>query len=79
MRMVYWVVAVAGAAFLGWAHDHTDELTVMFAFVLIIGGILGVLAPRRFLVSWVIAGTPIPIVETLLHYGLIGAPTRRRR
>ena len=63
-----------GAAFLGWAHDHTDEIPIVFGFVLLIGAILGALGPRRFLASWAIAGAPIPIVETLVRYRWMTAP-----
>lgn len=72
--MVYWITALAGAGFVGWAHDHTDELPIVLGFVLILGVILGALWPRRFLLSWAIAGAPVPIVETLVHFRLIGAP-----
>jgi hypothetical protein len=74
MTITYWVAALAGAVFLGWAHDHTDEVPIVFGFVMIVGAVLGAVAPRRYLASWVIASVPVPIVETLLHFRLIGAP-----
>jgi hypothetical protein len=74
MNAAYWISALAGAAFLGFAHSHTDELPIVFGFVMIVGALLGAIAPRRFLLSWAITGAPIPIVETLVHYSLISAP-----
>jgi len=74
MIAVYWIIALAGAAFLGFAHCHTDEIPIVFGFVIIVGAILGALAPRRFLLSWAITGAPVPIVEMLVHYSLLSAP-----
>lgn len=74
MKALYWTAALCGAAFLGWAHCHTDEIPVVFGFVIIVGALLGALAPARFILSWAITGAPIPIVETLVHYSLIHAP-----
>jgi hypothetical protein len=74
MNASYWIVALVGAGFLGFAHCHTDELPIVLGFVIIVGTLLGALSPRRFLLSWVITGAPIPIVETLVHYSLIHAP-----
>jgi hypothetical protein len=68
MKITYWLTALTGAAFLGWAHSHTDELPIVFGFVLITGAVLGALAPRRFLLSWLIASAPVPMVETLVRY-----------
>jgi hypothetical protein len=73
-RAAYWMVALLGAVFLGWAHVHTDELPIVLGFVLITGAVLGAMAPQRFLLSWLIAGAPVPIMETLVHYRLLTAP-----
>jgi hypothetical protein len=74
MRNVYWISLVAAAAFLGWANLHTDEVPILLGFVLIAGGLLGVINPKRFLISLAVIGAPLPIVETLLHFGLVSAP-----
>ncbi len=74
MRIAWWVAAVAGALFLVWAHVHTDEIPIVFGFVLLVGVLLGVLGSGRFLASWVIAGAPVPVVETLVRYHWMTAP-----
>jgi hypothetical protein len=74
MKTAYWIIAVAGACFVGWADDHTDETPIILGFVLIFGAVLGSLAPRRFLLSWAIAGAPVFIVEVLVFYRVISAP-----
>ena len=74
MKTLYWTTAVCGAGFLGWAHCHTDEIPVVLGFVIIVGALLGALAPCKAIVSWLIVGAPIPIVEILVHYSLIHAP-----
>jgi hypothetical protein len=73
MKIAYWAVAPAGALFLAWAHTHTDELPIVFGFVLIVGAVLGALAPRLFPISWLIAAAPLPIVETLVRYKALNA------
>jgi len=77
MFRIYWFAAIAGAVFVGWAHDHTDELPIVLGFVLLLGVALGALEPRRFAVSWAIAGAPMAIVEALVRYGRMRAPWPR--
>jgi len=77
MYRIYWVTALAGALFVGWAHDHTDELPIVLGFVLLLGAGLGALEPRRFALSWAIAGAPVPVVETVVRYGWMNAPWPR--
>ena len=74
MTWLYWITAVCGATFLGWAHCHTDEIPIVLGFVIIVGAVLGAISPRRFALSWAITGAPVPIVETLVHFSLIHAP-----
>jgi hypothetical protein len=74
MKIAWWTAAVAGALFLGWAHDHTDEIPIVFGFVLLVGGILGALGPGRFFASWAIASAPVPVVETLVRFHVMTAP-----
>jgi hypothetical protein len=74
MNVAYWIAVLAGTGFLFFAHSHTDEIPVVFGFVIIVGAILGALMPRRAILSWFLTGAPIPIVETLVHYSLIRAP-----
>jgi hypothetical protein len=74
MNRMYWITAFLGAGFLGWAHCHTDEIPIVFGFVIITGALLGALWPRRAVLSWAFVGAPIPIVELLVHYSLLQAP-----
>ena len=74
MKQLYWPSALCGAAFLGWAHCHTDEIPIVFGLVIIVGALLGVVSPRRAVLSWAVVGAPIPVVEILVHYSLIRAP-----
>jgi hypothetical protein len=74
MNVVYWVCVLAVAGFVGWTHDHTDEIPVVLGFVLILSTVLGVMFPRRALITGLLTGAPVFIVETLVHYSLIRAP-----
>jgi hypothetical protein len=74
MKTAWWFAAILGPLFLGWAHVHTDEIPVVLGFVLIVSAVLGALEPSRFLVSWAVAGAPLFVAETLVHFGMIGAP-----
>lgn len=74
MRFAYWIAAVFGSGFLAWAHCHTDEIPIVFAFVIAVGAVLGAIAPRRAVFSWIVAAAPVPLVETLVHYSLLRAP-----
>ncbi len=59
---------------MGFAHCHTDELPIVLGLVLIMGGVLGALAPRMFPLSWPAAGAPVFVVETLVHFHVLSAP-----
>jgi hypothetical protein len=74
MKRAYWFAVIFCAGFLGWAHCHTDEIPVVFGFVIIAGAILGALSPRRAVVSWALVGAPILVAEILVHYSLVHAP-----
>jgi hypothetical protein len=74
MKRLYWLASTAAAGFIGWAHCHTDELPIVFGFVVITAALLGAFDAKRFLVNWAIIGAAIPADETLLHFGLIHAP-----
>ena len=69
-----WVCVVIGACFIGWTHDHTDEIPVVLGFILILSAILGGVFPRRPWLTGFLMGVPPFIVETLVHYGVIRAP-----
>lgn len=71
---VYWISVLAAAAFIGWSHDHTDEIPVILGFILILSGILGVVFPSHPLITGFLLGAPVFLVETLVHFRLIGAP-----
>jgi hypothetical protein len=74
MKVAYWVCVLVVAGFIGWTHDHTDEIPVVLGFVLILNTILGVMFPRRALVTGLLTGVPPFIVETLVHFAVIRAP-----
>jgi hypothetical protein len=72
--VIQWLCVAAGAAFIGWTHAHTDEIPVVLGFVLIIGAGLGGVFPRRPWLTGFLLGAPVFVVETGVHYSLIGAP-----
>jgi hypothetical protein len=74
LNTAYWIAAALGAGFVGFAHCHTDEIPVVFGFVIVVGAVLGGIAPRRAVLSWAIVGAPVPIVEMLVRYSLLQAP-----
>lgn len=68
-------VALFGAfCFMMWAHLHTDEIPVVFAFLAAIGFALGAAVPGRFVWSWIAPAMGIPGAEMLVHYSLARAP-----
>ena len=69
-----WFCVLAGAAFIGWTHAHTDEIPVVLGFILILSALLGGVFPRRPWLTGFLMGVPPFIVETLHHFGLIHAP-----
>ena len=74
MRVLYWPCLRAAAAFLVWAHTHTDEIPVVLGFVLIAGGILGAAFPKPFAVTVLVLGAALFCAETLVHFGVLRAP-----
>ncbi len=72
--MIQWLFVIAGAAFIGWTHDHTDEIPVVLGFVLIVGALLGSLFPRKPWLTGILVGIPVFLTETMVHFHWIGAP-----
>jgi hypothetical protein len=72
--MAYWICVLAGAGFAGWTHAHTDEVPVVLGIVLTLSAILGGAFPRRPWLTGFLLGAPVFLVETLVHFRLIGAP-----
>lgn len=73
-QAVQWICVLAGAAFIGWTHDHTDEVPVVLGFVLIISGVAGLVFPAKPWLTGFLLGAPVFLVETFVHFGVIGAP-----
>ncbi len=71
---IQWVCVLAGAGFIGWSHDHTDEIPVVLGFVLLLSAGLGLVFPRWPWMTGLLIGAPVFLVETLVHFGVIGAP-----
>jgi hypothetical protein len=74
MWRMYWPCLLAATAFVAWAHVHTDEVPVVFGFLLVLGVALGAAFPRRFVVSWLVLGTAVPLMEILVHFAWVHAP-----
>lgn len=74
MSRAQWVCVLAASAFIGWAHDHTDEIPVVLGFVLILSALLGLIFPRKPWLTGLLTGAPVFLVETLVHFHVIGAP-----
>lgn len=74
MKLAYWISVMAAAGFIGWSHDHTDEIPVVLGFVLILSTVVCLVFPKRPWLSGFLLGAPVFLVETLVHFGLIGAP-----
>jgi hypothetical protein len=72
--LAYWISVLAASVFIGWTHDHTDEIPVVLGFVLILSVILGACFPRRPLLTGFLLGAPVFLVETLVHFHVITAP-----
>ncbi len=71
---MHWICLLAGAAFIGWSHAHTDEIPVVLGFVLILSAVLAVVFPRMPWATGFIVGIPVFLVETLAHYHLVRVP-----
>jgi len=69
-----WICVLTGACFVGWTHDHTDEIPVVLGIVLILSAILGLVFPAKPWLTGFLLGAPVFLVETLVHFGVIGAP-----
>lgn len=74
MRLSYWICVLSAATFIGWTHDHTDEIPVVLGFVLIVSALVAGVFPRRPWITGFLIGAPVFLVETLVHFSLIGAP-----
>jgi hypothetical protein len=74
MRSLYWPFLAATILFIGFVDTHTDEDGIILGTVLILSGLLGMLFPRRFVFTWLIAGCVLFVTETLVRYGLLHAP-----
>jgi hypothetical protein len=74
MNRLYWPCVLTVAGFMAWAHVHTDEIPVIFGFLIILGSLLGAVFESRFVVSWLLPGAAVPTMEILLHFGLVQAP-----
>jgi hypothetical protein len=73
-QVIQWICVLAAAAFVGWSHAHTDEIPVVLGFVLILSAILGGVFPRWPWMTGFLMGTPVFLVETLVHFSVIRAP-----
>ncbi len=74
MKHAHWLLVLAAALFIGWAHSHTDEIPVVLGFVLLLSAILGLAFPSRPWLTGFLIGIPPFIVETLVHFHIIHAP-----
>jgi hypothetical protein len=74
VRRFYWPCALLAAGFIAWAHVHTDEIPVIFGFLIILGMLLGAAFRGRFVCSWLLLGAAVPIMELLVHFALVRAP-----
>ena len=73
-RVTQWLCVAVCAVFIGWMHDHTDEIPVVLGSILILSAILGGIFPRRPWLTGLLMGAPPFIVETLVHFAVIRAP-----
>ena len=71
---MYWISVLAAAGFIGWSHDHTDEIPVILGFILILSAVVGFVFPSHPLMTGFLLGAPVFLVETLVHFSLMGAP-----
>src|SRR4030081_1521008 len=74
MKIVYCLCLLAAAAFLVWAHTHTDEIPIVLGFVLLTGAILGAAFPQNFPATALVLGAALFIAETLVHFSVLRAP-----
>lgn len=72
--MIRWICIFAGAFFIGWTHDHTDEIPVVLGFALIVSAVLGAVFPAKPWLTGLLVGLPVFITETLVHYSVISGP-----
>ena len=73
-QTMQWSCVLAASLFIGWTHDHTDEIPVVLGFVLLLSAILGLAFPRRPWLTGLLTGIPVFVVETMVHFKWIGAP-----
>jgi hypothetical protein len=73
MDKLYWPCLIAAAVFIGWCDTHTDEITLVLGFVLIVCGALGLLWPQYFLISGIVVGLSLFATESLVNLGLLNA------
>jgi hypothetical protein len=69
-----WTCVLAGAAFIGWCHAHTDEVPVVLGIILILSTFLSLVFPRWPWLTGFLLGAPVFLVETLVHFSVIHAP-----
>lgn len=74
MKVLYWPCLLAAAAFLIWAHTHTDELPIVLGFVLISSALLAAAFPDKFVLTAAVTGVSLFVAETLVHYSALSAP-----
>ena len=72
--MKQWLFVLVGAVLIGWLHAHTDEIPLVLGFVLVLSALLGAVFPRRPWLTGFLTGSPVFLVETLVHFAVIRAP-----
>lgn len=73
--MKLWLlVSTAASLFIGWAYCHTDEVSVIFALLGLLGFAAGFAFPRFWWLTWLPLGIACPIDEVLIGQHILHAP-----
>jgi uncharacterized membrane protein SirB2 len=73
-QTIRWFCIIPAAVFVGFTHDHTDEIPVVLGIVLILSAILGLAFPQKPWLTGFLLGIPVFIVETMVHLQWLTAP-----
>jgi hypothetical protein len=72
--LVYIALALLASSFVAWTAVHTDEETFTLAVIFLLALSLGAAFPRYAILTIVLLGLPVCIMETLANYGFVRAP-----